>query len=233
MQTVAEFLFMLTKGDATVVDCLDVYNEVRDTDLTWVGFKDIGVDTATLRELAGRIRADGRQTVLEIVSVDADAEVASVKAGIDLSVDMMMGGTRADLALPLLAGTGIRYMPFPGTIVGHPSVLEGTLESIAESARALTAMPGVAGVDLLAYRWRGDVRVLIERVVGASAGPVVVAGSIVTAEQIGIVTRAGAWGFTIGGGVFDRRLLPGGSLRDQITWTLDSARSAASGGRRR
>ncbi len=225
----AEFLFMLTKDDATVIDCLDVYDEVRGTDLAWVGFKDIGVDTATLRELVRRIRADSRQTVLEIVSVDADAEVASVKAGIDLGVDLMMGGTRADLALPLLAGTGIRYMPFPGMIVGHPSVLEGTLESIAESARALTAMHGVAGVDLLAYRWQGDVPVLIERVVAASAGPVVVAGSIVTAEQIGIVTRARAWGFTIGGAVFDRRLVPGGSVRDQVTWTLDAARSAAGG----
>lgn len=223
----AEFLFMLTKDDATVADCLGVYDEVRGTDLTWVGFKDVGVETSTLRELAQRIRADGRSTVLEIVSVDAAAEVASVAAGVELGVDLLMGGTRADLALPLLRGTAIRYMPFPGTIVGHPSVLEGTLDSISESARDLTAMPGVAGLDLLAYRWEGDVPTLIEHVVAASAGPVVVAGSIVTAEQIDVVTRAGAWGFTVGGAVFDRKLVPGGSIRDQITWTLEAAAEAA------
>lgn len=226
----AEFLFMLTKNDATVADCLAVYEAVRDTDLAWVGFKDIGVETPTLRELVRRIRADGRRTVLEIVSVDADAEVASVQAGIELGVDLMMGGTRPDLALPLLAGAGITYMPFPGRIVGHPSVLEGSLASIAESSRALTALPGVTGLDLLAYRWQGgDVPSLIRAVVAASAGPVVVAGSIVTAEQIGVVTEAGAWGFTIGGAVFDRRLVPGGSVRDQIVWTLDAARAAPSG----
>lgn len=226
----AEFLFMLTKDDATVANCREVYEQVRDTDLAWVGFKDVGVSTDTLRELARRIREDGRHTVLEIVSVDAAAEVASVQAGIDLGVDMMMGGTRADLALPLLEGTGIKYMPFPGTIVGHPSVLEGTLDSISDSARSLTAMPGVDGLDLLAYRWKGDVPKLVERVVKASAGPIVVAGSITSAGQIDIVTRAGAWGFTIGGAVFDGVLVPGGSVRDQIVWTLQTAHKAVDAG---
>jgi imidazole glycerol phosphate synthase subunit HisF len=224
----AEFLFMLTKDDATVANCLDVYDGVRDTGLRWVGFKDIGVSTDTLRELVRRMKADGRHTVLEIVSVDAEAEVASIKAGIELGVELLMGGTRADLALPLLAGTGIKYMPFPGTIVGHPSVLEGTLDSISDSARDLTAMPGVYGLDLLAYRWKtGDVPELVRRVVKASAGPIVVAGSIVNAEQIDIVTKAGAWGFTIGGAVFDGVLVPGGSLLDQVNWALDTAAKAA------
>ncbi|MHB8695152.1 MAG: hypothetical protein ACYDHH_28300 [Solirubrobacteraceae bacterium] len=222
----AEFLFMLTKDDATVANCLEVYDQVRDTGLSWVGFKDVGVDTTTLKELARRIRADGRHTVLEIVSMDAAAEVASVKTGIDLGVELMMGGTRADLAVPLLEGTGVNYSPFPGHIIGHPSILEGTLESITESARTLSRTPGVHGLDLLAYRWKGDVPLLVDEVCKASAGPVVVAGSIVTAGQIRMVTERGAWGFTIGGAVFDKLLVPGGSLADQVTWTLDAARAS-------
>ncbi len=224
----AEFLFMLTKDDATVPDCLEVYDEVRETDLKWVGFKDIGVSTKTLHELVRRIRADGRNVALEIVSLDAKAELASVRAGIELGVDLLMGGTQPDAALPLVRDTGIRYFPFPGRIVGHPSVLEGTIESIAESARQLTSRPGVDGLDLLAYRWQGDVPALIGAVASASAGPIVVAGSIVTADQIRIVTERKAWGFTIGGAVFDRVLVPGGSLRDQIEGVL--AASAAQAG---
>jgi hypothetical protein len=226
---VAEFLFMLTRNDATVPDCLAVYDEVRDTDLAWVGFKDVGVPASTLRELLRRIRADGRKVVLEIVSVDAPAELASVRSGVDLGVDLLMGGTRADVAVPLIDGTGISYFPFPGQIVGHPSVLEGTIDSISESARELTSAPGVGGLDLLAYRWRGDVPALISAVVAASSGPVVIAGSIVTAEQIRIVTRRGAWGFTIGGAVFDRVLVPDGSLRDQVSWALATASRASAG----
>jgi hypothetical protein len=192
-----------------------------------VGFKDIGVPLETLRELVGRIRSDERNVVLEIVSTDAAAELNSVRAGIELGVDILMGGTQPDAALPLLEGTGIRYFPFPGTIVGHPSILKGTIESIAESARQLMARDGVDGLDLLAYRWQGDVPQLIRAVAGASSGPVVVAGSIVFADQIRIVTEAGGWGFTIGGAVFDRALVPGGSLRDQISWALGQAKLAA------
>ena len=225
----AEFLFMLTKDDATVSDCLDVYDQVRDTDLRWVGFKDIGVPTETLRELARRIRADGRKVVLEIVSTDTAAELASVRAGVDLGVDLLMGGTQPDAALPLMKDTPIRYFPFPGQILGHPSVLKGTIESIAESARELKSRPGVAGLDLLAYRWDGDVPALISAVVRASLGPIVVAGSIVTSDQIRIVTDRGAWGFTIGGAVFDRLLVPGGSLRDQVAWALAEASAAQVG----
>lgn len=215
-----EFLFMLTKDDATVADCLEVYDQVRESDVRWVGFKDIGVPTTTLRELTRQIRADGRSTVLEIVSIDADAEARSIRTGMELEVDLIMGGTRADLGTSMLDGTAIRYFPFPGHIVGHPSVLEGTVESIAESARQLSTTPGVHGLDLLAYRWQGDVEALIGAVVRASAGPVVVAGSVVTAEQIQVLARAGAWGFTIGGAVFDRLLVPSGSLRDQVEWAV-------------
>lgn len=222
----AEFLFMLTKNNATVSDCLDVYEQVRDTGLRWVGFKDIGVPVDSLRELLRRIRADGRKVVLEIVSVDAAAELASIQAGVDLGVDLLMGGTRADLGVPNVSGTGIRYFPFPGEIVGHPSVLEGTIQSISDNARSLTSTPGVDGLDLLAYRWRGDVPALVKSVVKASAGPVVVAGSIVNAEQINVVTRAGAWGFTIGGAAFDRVLVSGGSIRDQVVWALEAATRA-------
>ena len=222
----AEFIFMLTKDDTTVPDCVSVYEDIRITDLRWVGFKDIGVPLATLAELAKRMHDDGRSVVLEIVSIDEDAEIRSVEAGLQIGVDMLMGGTRPDRALPLLKGSDIRYCPFPGRIVGHPSVLEGTLEGIASSAAALTSHDGVHGVDLLAYRWTGDVPRLIAEVVKASQGPVIVAGSIESAGQIQLLTERRAWGFTIGGAVFDRALVPGGSIQEQVIAALDAAEAA-------
>jgi 4-hydroxythreonine-4-phosphate dehydrogenase len=218
---VLEFLFMLTKDDATVADCLDVYEQVRDADLRWIGFKDVGVPVETIRELARRIRADGRSTVLEIVSIDEESEVRSAKAGIDLGVDLLMGGTHPESVLPLMLPSGTRYFPFPGRIVGHPSVLEGGLEEIADSARRMSSTTGIHGLDLLAYRWKGDVPALMKAVTEVSRGPVVVAGSIAGPARIAAVAKAGAWGFTIGGAVFDRELVPGGSIRDQIVRTLE------------
>jgi len=226
----AEFIFMLTKNDATVQDALDVYEQVRGTDLRWIGFKDIGVSVETQKMLAGRMHADGRTVVLEIVSTDATAELSSVRAGIEIGADVIMGGTNPDAAIPLLVGTAVRYFPFPGRVVDHPSILEGSIEEIAASAAALTARPGVGGLDLLAYRHRtADIPSLMRAVVSASSGPVVVAGSIDTVAQIETVAGCGAWGFTIGGAVFDRLLVPGASLQQQVEAALRAASKALAG----
>ncbi len=229
-----EFIFMLTRNDATVPDALDVYAEIRDTTLRYVGFKDIGLPTARLRELATAMRADGREVFLEVVSERAEDEIRSIEAALEIGVDWLLGGTHPDEALAILdrlgpAGSPGRphYCPFPGRIVGHPSVLEGTMDEIAASARALTAREGVHGLDLLAYRWAGDVPALVRAVVSASAGPVIAAGSVDSAERIDALAAAGAWAYTIGGAIFDGRLPAGPTVHEQVRCALELTRRAS------
>jgi hypothetical protein len=231
-----EFIFMLTRNDQTVPDALAVYDTLRDTGLRYVGFKDIGLPPARLRELADAIRADGREVFLEVVSERPEDELRSVSAALDIGVDWLMGGTHPDEALAILDAVGPpgttgrpRYCPFPGRVVDHPSVLEGSLEEITESARALTARPGVDGLDLLAYRWDGDVPALVRSVVAASAGPVIAAGSVDSAERIEALAAAGAWAYTIGGAIFDQKLPAGPSVREQVDCAL--AMTAATAGK--
>ena len=159
-----EFIFMLTRNDQTVADARDVYETLRDTGLRYVGFKDIGLPPSELRDLADAMRADGREVFLEVVSERAEDELRSVEAALDIGVDWLMGGTHADEALAILDRVGPpgtpgrpQYCPFPGRVVGHPSILEGSIDEIAQSAHDLTARDGVDGLDLLAYRWDGDV----------------------------------------------------------------------------
>jgi CheY-like chemotaxis protein len=223
----AEFIFMLTHHDSTVPNALEVYETLRDSGLRHVGFKDVGLPVRSLAELARRMREDGRTTYLEVVSTAAEDELRSIRAARDIGVNVVMGGTQADKAVPLLAGSGIRYYPFPGHVVGHPSVLLGTTAEIIASAADLMARDGVDGLDLLAYRHSGDVDAIIRGVVEVSTGPVVVAGSIDSAEQIRAVTVLGAWAFTIGGAVFEGGLPAGPSAREQVDWVLASARDAA------
>jgi hypothetical protein len=220
---VLEFIFMLTRDDQTVSNALEVYEGLRDTDLRYAGFKDVGVGPHVLQQLTSAIRADGRTVVLEVVSLSVEDEVRSVRVGLDLGVDMIMGGTHPEAVLPLLVGRPVRYLPFPGTVVDHPSVLTGSIEAIAEHARELTSLPGVHGLDLLAYRHSGDVPALMAAVVAASRGPVVVAGSIDSDARIDAVRASGAWGFTVGGAVFDRCWLPEGGDADQVRHILERA----------
>ena len=224
-----EFIFMLTHHDQTLENALEVYDDIRDLPLRYVGFKDVGVPQATLRELTRRMHADGREVMLEVVSERPEDELRSIAAAIDIGVDWVLGGTHADEALVALDGAPVRYCPFPGRIIGHPSLLRGTIEEIAASARALTARDGVHGVDLLAYRFDGDVEALVAAVVAASSGPVIAAGSVDSIERIRTLGRLGAWGFTIGGAIFEGRLPAGPSVREQLEVALTAASDLTGG----
>lgn len=219
----AEFIFMLTRNDSTVPDALDVYEQVRDTDLRYVGFKDVGASPELLRELTKRMHRDGREVFLEVVSEDERDELRSIQAAVDIGVDVVMGGTHVDEALPLLAGSSLRYFPFPGTVIGHPSLLRGSVGEICDSARSLTAREGVDGLDLLAYRYDGDVPGLVRAVVDASSAPVVAAGSVDSIDRIRALCDLKVWAFTIGGAVFDGKLPGGKSIREQVVTALDAA----------
>lgn len=216
-----DFIFMLTNHDATVPDAVEVYESIRTTGLRLVGFKDVGASPDTLRRLTDTMHQDGRTVFLEVVSTSPDDELRSIEAGLGLGVDVIMGGTNHQAALALLGEAPVRYFPFPGTVVGHPSELRGSIEDIASHAAELTSHSAVGGLDLLAYRHRTvDPVDLTRAVVAASNGPVVVAGSIDRAERIRGVAGAGAWAFTIGGAIFDG-VLPGApDMGAQIEWTL-------------
>lgn len=209
-----EFIFMLTHGDRTVSNALQVYGEIQDTGLRYVGFKDIGLPFDQLHELTERIHAGGQEVMLEVVSEHRDDELRSAEAALHLGVDYLLGGTHVQEVSALLKGSGVRYFPFPGTIVGHPSLLRGTHDEIVASAAHLSSLEGVHGLDLLAYRFDGDVETLVEAVVQAVEVPVVAAGSIVRTAQISALAERGVWGFTVGSAVFEGKF--GTGLRSQV-----------------
>jgi hypothetical protein len=205
----SEFIFMLTHNDRTVDNAIEVLELVTSTGLRHIGFKDVGATPAMQRKLADAAHAAGLVVYLEVVSVDKDDEMASIDAAVDAGVDWILGGNFATEAVGKLAGTNIKFAPFPGRVVGHPSALEGTIEEIAAHAAQLTDIDGVCGVDLLAYRHASvDPLELTAAVSKAANGPVIAAGSVVSEAQITGLAAAGAWGFTIGGAIFDG-MLPG------------------------
>ena len=224
-----EFIFMLTHHDRTLENALDVYDGIRDLPLRYVGFKDVGVPHDTLRELARRMHADGREVMLEVVSEEAADELRSVSVACDIGVDWVLGGTHPDEALEAIGTTHVRYCPFPGRVIGHPSLLRGSADEIATSARALTARTGVHGLDLLAYRYDGDVEAMTAQVIAAADGPVIAAGSVDSVERIRTLGRLGAWGFTIGGAIFEGRLPAGPSVREQLELAIATASEVTGG----
>ena len=83
---------------------------------------------------------------------------------------------------------------------------------------------GADGIDLLAYRYRGDAEELLDAVVNAVEIPVIAAGSVNSLERIRRVIQAGAAGFTIGTAIFDYHIVPEGTLEDQIIAVVNEVR---------
>ena len=230
-----EFVFMLTHHDQTVARPLGVLEQVRDCGLRYVGFKDVGAEVAELTEVCAAAHGYGMQVMLEVVSTSRKAELASIAAACDIGVDWLLGGTHAVDGLAVLARVAPEkrplYCPFPGTVVGHPSVLLGEIADIATSAQQLTAMDGVHGLDLLAYRHpTADAAELTAAVVRSATGPVIAAGSVASTDQIRALAVAGAWGFTIGGAIFEGRLPSGPSVAGQVAAVLATTAGHANQG---
>jgi len=203
-----DFIFMLTRSDQTVVDCLDTWDAVRNVGLRHAGFKDIGVELPTLVELNRRMHDDGVTTYLEVVSTSPAECLRSARAAVEIGVDRLMGGTAVDEILQITAGTGIEYLPFPGVPRGHPTILGGDAALVETQCHDFDRC-GCAGVDLLAYRaTEAGPLDLVRAARRGTTGYLVVAGSIASAWQIDDLAAAGADAFTIGSAIFDGSFSP-------------------------
>lgn len=220
----SEFIFMLTQNDRTVPNALETVGRLSGTGLKHIGFKDVGATPEEQRAIAQAAKDAGMTVHLEVVSETREDELRSMDAAVAAGVDWVLGGKFAADSLAQLAGSGIKFAPFPGDIVGHPSELRGSIEEIVEHSKHLTAAEGIAGVDILAYRHRSvDPIELLTAAVQELEAPVIAAGSIATAEQIHKVSQVGVWAFTIGGAIFDGKLPGAQDLVSQVSTALEIA----------
>ncbi len=219
-----DFIFMFTRDDQTVEDCLEVFDQIEALGVAHMGFKDVGADMEKLKELNRRIKGSGAASYLEVVSTTTEECLNSVRAAIEIGVDRVMGGTQAEEILTLLDGTGIDYLPFPGVPVGHPTKLGGSPRDVESDCQRYGAL-GCAGVDLLAYRaTEADPLDLIKAARRGTVGYLVVAGSVDSPDRIRALANAGADAFTIGtaafSGSFSQRK---GALTSQLKDILSAA----------
>lgn len=218
----SNFVLMLTRDDVTVPDAHAVLELALAAGTEHIGFKDIGLPTPEMAELVDTIHAAGRKAHLEVVSLTAEEERRSLHVGKELGFDYVLGGTAWKMGAEILAGTDIRYFPYAGTVIGHPGTLDG---SVLDILADITAMgDSVTGVNLLAYRHvSGEGDRIVREVCAASPIPVLVAGAVASVDRIQFISDAGAWGFTIGAAVLDRRVVPGQNVTTQLRAVLAAA----------
>jgi hypothetical protein len=212
------FIFMLTRNDATIENCLTIIDEIAPLNLAHIGFKDIGADLATLRALNARIKSRGATSYLEVVATGDDAALNAARMAAEIGVDRLLGGKLVEQTLEILKGTSIAYYPFPGQPTGHPTKLGGTPDDIRSDCETYAAL-GCAGADLLAYRaTEADPLVLTRAArLGLGARTLICAGGVDSPARIAALRDAGCDAFTIGSAAFDLAFSKAPDLTGQLT----------------
>ena len=210
-----ELIVMLTHQDRTVQDALQLFERTRDYPITHWGFKDVGLSPKEMQRVVTAMKAAGKITFLEVVSLSEEEGLRGARLAVDLGFDVLMGTVFFPSIAEYLKDKPIKYYPFPGHIHSHPSILDGTIDEIVAHARELESY-GAHGLDLLTYRYSGDAAYLLTQVVQATQVPIVSAGSIASFERITEVWDSGAWGFTIGSAFFEKQFVPNGSFEENV-----------------
>lgn len=210
-----ELIIMLTHHDQTVPEALELFRQLRAAPVRHWGFKDVGLPAAEMGRLVAAMKAAGKTTFLEVVSLSEAEGLRGAQLAVEFGFDILMGTVFFPSIGAYLKDKTVRYYPFPGHVFGHPSILGGTIDEIVADARRLEGL-GAHGLDLLTYRYNGEAHRLLGEVVAATRVPVVSAGSIASFDRIAEVQDAGAWGFTIGSAFFERQFVPDGSFYDNV-----------------
>ena len=215
-----KLITMLTYNDETVQDALEVFAQCADLPCDFWGFKDIGLPLEKMKQLVATMKAAGKTTFLEIVSLTEQECLDGARVAVDCGFDYLMGTVFYNGVFEYLKDKAIKFLPFCGKVTGHPSVVEGTIQEAVEDGKKLEQI-GVDGFDLLAYRYVGDPEQLARKFIASVELPVVIAGSIDSFDRLDTVKELDPWAFTIGTAFFEKKFVAGASFGAQIQKVLN------------
>lgn len=213
-----EIIVMLTHNDITVPDARECFAAAADLPVTYWGFKDNGLEPAEMKLLVDDFRAAGKIPVLEAVTFDHSELMRAVSIAIDCGMEYFTGSSFSQEAMERVHAAGLKYFPFCGEVAGPVISLTGEDRKVVDDAQD-QLLRGADGVDLVAYRYTGGDPIDLARktVEQVGAERVVIAGSINSAERMRTMQEIGAFGYTMGGALFEGAFVPGGSFRDNLT----------------
>ena len=212
-----KIILMFTHNDITVSEAQEYFEMVKDLDVDYYGFKEIGLPEKSMQELCDCIHSIGKEAFLEVVEYDEDKILEPARQAVKLGFDYLMGTVYYPSVKEIVNDSDLKYFPFCGKIYERPSILDGTIDEILEDAKRIESA-GADGFDLLAYRYKYPDKIdnLVKKMVSEIKVPVVSAGSINSFEKLQATIDQGVWGFTIGGAFFEKKFVPDGSYRDNV-----------------
>jgi len=213
---VAKLIVMLTKDDKTIANAADILGEIIDLSFHGIGFKDVGLSSKEMHNLASAIKKSGKQFYFEIVS-DGDMQ-NSVQKGLNLGADAIMGGVFSNEILQKLELEGVEYYPYAGDFTERPCQLLGKIPEIITDTKNIVSK-GAKGITLLAYRHKNP-EALLRSFTQEVNTNLIVAGSINSSPKICKMQQLPVNAFTIGTALVDEEFPTEKNMRAQIEFVL-------------
>ena len=213
MKTNINLIVMLTLNDFTVKNAAEIFEECKNSDVKYWGIKEKGLPINDMKRLCHHMKECGKTAFLEVVAYTEDEGLAGAQIAVECGFDILMGTIFSDTINEYCKKNNLKYMPFVGSVTERPSILEGEIDDILKEAQQYLAN-GVYGIDLLGYRYIGDIEALNEAIIKNIDAPVCIAGSIDSYDKLDYIKRLRPWAFTIGSAFFDNCF--GGTIAQQI-----------------
>lgn len=182
----------------------DIFEDCKNSKAEFFGFKEKPLPLLEMKELYRYMKKCGNRTVLEVVSYTEQEGLEGAQMAVECEVDILMGTKYFESIHAICKQNNIKYMPFVGEIVGRPSILKGTIDSMIDEANRLVEK-GVYGFDLLGYRFEGNAPELNKQFVSKVNVPVCIAGSVNSYDRLDELKDVMPWTFTIGGAFFENK----------------------------
>lgn len=195
---------MLTHNDKTVINAHDIFHKCKNSKAEFFGFKEKPLPLSEMKELYRCMKKCDKKTVLEVVSYTEQEGLEGAQMAVECEVDILMGTKYFESIHAFCDENNIKYMPFVGDIVGRPSILKGTIDSMLDEANRLVEK-GVYGFDLLGYRFEENASELNKQFVSKVNVPVCIAGSVNSYDRLDELKDVTPWAFTIGGAFFENK----------------------------
>ena len=208
-----ELIVMLTWHDYTVENAQQVFDECKDSMARCWGMKEHSWPVEQMKELYAKMKACGKTTFLEVVAYTEEEGLTGARLAAECGCDILMGTKYADSINQFCQEHGLKYMPFVGEILNRPSVLKGGIEELVREAKECIAH-GVYGINLLGYRYVGDIDALYQAFMQEIEAPVCLAGSINSYERLDEIKTLAPSFYTIGSAFFEHRF--GENISQQI-----------------
>lgn len=86
-----EPIVMLTRHDMTAPNALELFNQLKDKPVTHWGFKDVGLPPEQMKQVVAAMKAAGKRTYLEVVSLSEEEGLRGAKLAVERGFDVLMG----------------------------------------------------------------------------------------------------------------------------------------------